>query len=223
MSASSGFDRRQYLRMFEPKLFTVLREGYSLATLRKDAVAGLTVAIVALPLAMALAIASGTTPEKGLHTAIIAGFLISFLGGSKVQIGGPTAAFIPVVFAIIQKFGYGGLILCTLLAGLMLIAAGAQLDLATRKGDPPGWVKPNSQAGYGFGIGIIRPDGSGERLITQSVLDEAPSWAPNGRRLVFARGKSGSRLYTIDVSGYDERQLSTSTAAASPDWSRLLP
>ncbi len=124
MSASSGFDRRQYLRMFEPKLFTVLREGYSLATLRKDAVAGLTVAIVALPLAMALAIASGTTPEKGLHTAIIAGFLISALGGSRVQIGGPTAAFIPVVFVVIQKFGYGGLILCTLLAGLMLIGAG---------------------------------------------------------------------------------------------------
>ena len=109
---------------FTPKALTVLRGGYRLADLRADAVAGLTVAIVALPLAMALAIASGTTPEKGLHTAIIAGFLISFLGGSKVQIGGPTAAFIPVVFAIIQKEGYGGLILCTLLAGLMLIAAG---------------------------------------------------------------------------------------------------
>lgn len=109
---------------FTPKALTVLRGGYRLADLRADAIAGLTVAIVALPLAMALAIASGTTPEKGLHTAIIAGFLISFLGGSKVQIGGPTAAFIPVVFAIIQKFGYGGLILCTLMAGLMLIVAG---------------------------------------------------------------------------------------------------
>src|SRR5262245_35421736 len=73
---------------------------------------------------MALAIASGATPEKGLHTAIVAGFLISALGGSRVQIGGPTAAFIPVVFVVIEKFGYGGLILCTLLAGLMLIAAG---------------------------------------------------------------------------------------------------
>jgi SulP family sulfate permease len=118
------FDRRAYLRMFEPKLLTVLREGYSLSMLRGDAIAGLTVAIVALPLAMALAIASGTTPEKGLYTAIIAGFLISALGGSRVQIGGPTAAFIPVVFVVIQKFGFGGLILCTLLAGLMLIAAG---------------------------------------------------------------------------------------------------
>ncbi len=110
--------------LYVPKLYTVLQRGYGLADFRADLVAGLTVAIVALPLAMALAIASGTTPEKGLHTAIIAGFLISFLGGSRVQIGGPTAAFIPVVFVVIERFGYGGLILCTLLAGLMLIAAG---------------------------------------------------------------------------------------------------
>ena len=115
---------RLYARSFEPKLWTTLREGYGLDTLRRDAVAGLTVAIVALPLAMALAIASGTTPEKGLHTAIVAGFLISMFGGSRVQIGGPTAAFIPVVFVVIERFGYGGLILCTLLAGLILIAAG---------------------------------------------------------------------------------------------------
>ncbi|NOT89405.1 MAG: STAS domain-containing protein [Lysobacter sp.] len=115
---------RAYFREFRPKTFSALGRGYGSADLRADAVAGLTVAIIALPLAMALAIASGATPEKGLHTAIIAGFLISFFGGSKVQIGGPTAAFIPVVFAVIAKFGYGGLILCTLMAGLMLIAAG---------------------------------------------------------------------------------------------------
>jgi len=115
---------KQYAQLFVPKLFTVLRGGYGWADLRADAIAGLTVAIIALPLAMALAIASGTTPEKGLYTAIVAGFLISALGGSRVQIGGPTAAFIPVVFVVIQKFGFGGLILCTLLAGLMLIGAG---------------------------------------------------------------------------------------------------
>jgi sulfate permease, SulP family len=109
---------------FVPKLVSVLRSGYAIADFRADLVAGLTVAIVALPLAMALAIASGTTPEKGLHTAIIAGFLISALGGSRVQIGGPTAAFIPVVFNVIERFGYEGLVLCTLLAGLMLIGAG---------------------------------------------------------------------------------------------------
>jgi len=110
--------------LYVPKLFTLLRRGYSVADFRHDFVAGATVAVVALPLAMALAIASGTAPEKGLHTAIIAGFLISALGGSRVQIGGPTAAFVPVVFNVIEKFGYEGLILCTLLAGLMLIAAG---------------------------------------------------------------------------------------------------
>jgi SulP family sulfate permease len=115
---------KHYAHLFVPKLFTVLRGGYRWDDLRADTIAGLTVAIVALPLAMALAIASGTTPEKGLYTAIVAGFLISALGGSRVQIGGPTAAFIPVVFVVIQKFGFGGLILCTLLAGLMLIGAG---------------------------------------------------------------------------------------------------
>ena len=109
---------------YVPKLWTVLRQGYSPADLRHDLIAGLTVAVVALPLAMALAIASGAAPEKGLHTAIIAGFLISALGGSRVQVGGPTAAFIPVVFVVIERFGYGGLVLCTLMAGLMLIAAG---------------------------------------------------------------------------------------------------
>ncbi len=89
---------------YVPKLVTVLRFGYTSGDLRADLVAGLTVSIVALPLAMALAIASGTTPEKGLYTAIVAGFLISLLGGSRVQIGGPTAAFVPVVFNVIDKF-----------------------------------------------------------------------------------------------------------------------
>src|SRR5438445_3374208 len=115
---------------YEPKPWTVIRRGYRLDDLRHDAIAGLTVAIVALPLAMALA--TGTTPVKGLHTAIIAGFLISFLGGSRVQIGGPTAAFIPVVFTAIEKFGYGGPILSTLLAGFMLTAAGRRSNLRAR-------------------------------------------------------------------------------------------
>jgi SulP family sulfate permease len=110
--------------LLEPKLLTVLREGYGAALLRRDALAGLTVAVVALPLAMALAIASGVAPAVGLWTAIVAGFLISALGGSRVQIGGPTAAFIPVVAAVVQAHGMGGLVLCTLLAGLLLVAAG---------------------------------------------------------------------------------------------------
>lgn len=124
MSADTQRAPRPQAAVFLPQLYTLVRQGYALRDLRHDLVAGLTVAVVALPLAMALAIASGAPPEKGLHTAIVAGFLVSFLGGSRVQIGGPTAAFIPVVFAVISQFGYGGLILCTLLAGLMLVAAG---------------------------------------------------------------------------------------------------
>ncbi|HLQ86214.1 MAG TPA: SulP family inorganic anion transporter [Salinisphaeraceae bacterium] len=101
-----------------------MRRGYGLKQLQGDLLAGLTVAIVALPLSMALAIASGASPAVGLHTAIVAGFLISFLGGSRVQIGGPTAAFIPVVFGVIADFGYDGLLIATLLAAAMLILAG---------------------------------------------------------------------------------------------------
>lgn len=109
---------------FTPKLITVLQEGYSLTRLRRDAVAGLTVAIVALPLAMALAIASGASPEKGVTTSIVAGFLISALGGSRVQVGGPTGAFVVVVFNVIAQHGYDGLLLATLMAGALLIVAG---------------------------------------------------------------------------------------------------
>lgn len=109
---------------FTPKLFSLLRQGYNLDTLKADILAGLTVAIVALPLAMALGIASGASPEKGLITAVIAGFIISLLGGSRVQIGGPTGAFIVVVFSVIADHGYDGLLLATLLAGIILIVAG---------------------------------------------------------------------------------------------------
>jgi sulfate permease, SulP family len=116
--------RAQAWHLYVPKLFTVLRQGYGLGDLRQDLIAGLTVAIVALPLSMALAIASGAPPAVGLHTAIVAGFLISLLGGSRVQIGGPTAAFIPVVFGVIANFGYDGLVMATLMAGVMLIIAG---------------------------------------------------------------------------------------------------
>ena len=94
--------------LFVPKLFIALREGYSWGDFRADAFAGITVAIVALPLSMALAIASGTGPERGLFTAVVAGFLISALGGSRHQIGGPTGAFVVVVFNVIHEYGYDG-------------------------------------------------------------------------------------------------------------------
>lgn len=104
----------------KPKLFTTLR-GYSWSLLVSDGLAGITVALVALPLSVAIAIASGTQPQAGLVTAIIGGFLISLLGGSRVQIGGPTGAFIVVVYGIIHQHGFDGLLLATLMAGVILM------------------------------------------------------------------------------------------------------
>lgn len=113
-----------YFQGFVPKFFRVFKENYTFSELRRDITAGVTVAIVALPLSMALAIASGTTPDRGLFTAIVAGFLISLLGGSRFQIGGPTGAFVVVIYNIIATYGYNGLALATIMAGLMLILAG---------------------------------------------------------------------------------------------------
>ena len=110
--------------LFVPKLYSALKEGYGLADFRADLFAGLTVAIVALPLSLALAIASGVSPERGLFTAIVAGLLISALGGSRYQIGGPTGAFVVVVFNIVAHYGYDGLAVATLMAGAMLVVAG---------------------------------------------------------------------------------------------------
>ena len=109
--------------MFKPKFFSLFKT-FTKEQIIKDITAGVVVAIIALPLSIALAIASGATPEKGLHTAIIAGFLISFLGGSRVQIGGPTGAFVIIVFNIIQKYGYDGLLVATIMAGFFLIIFG---------------------------------------------------------------------------------------------------
>jgi len=120
-SHSHGPDRVSRL---EPKLLTVLREGYSLERFARDALAGVVVGVVALPLAIAFGIASGVSPEQGLYTAIVAGFLISALGGSRVQIGGPTGAFVVLVYQIVQEHGYAGLAIATLMAGLMLVAMG---------------------------------------------------------------------------------------------------
>jgi SulP family sulfate permease len=109
---------------FIPQIFTCYRSGYSLKHFTNDLVAGLITGIVALPLAIAFGIASGVTPEQGLYTAILAGFLISFFSGSRVQIGGPTGAFIVIVYGIVQQHGVAGLTVATLMAGVMLILMG---------------------------------------------------------------------------------------------------
>jgi sulfate permease, SulP family len=116
--------RPTFAELFTPKLVTVLREGYRLADFRADVIAGLTVAIVALPLSIAIAIASGVTPDRGLYTAVIGGFIVSLLGGSRFQIGGPAGAFIVLVALTAERHGVDGVILATLMAGVILIAAG---------------------------------------------------------------------------------------------------
>ena len=113
-----------FAELYTPKLVTVLREGYGAKEFKADALAGLTVAIVALPLSMAIAIGSGAKPEHGLFAAVVGGFIISALGGSRFQIGGPAGAFIALVAATISRFGFDGFLLATLMAGVLLLAIG---------------------------------------------------------------------------------------------------
>src|SRR6266478_5096575 len=134
----------------QPKLLITLREGYSARDFGRDALAGLIVGIVALPLAIAFAIASGVKPEQGLYTAIVAGFLISALGGSRVQIGGPTGAFVVIVSQIVQKYGYDGLAVATMMAGVILVAMGfARLGAAIK------FVPYPVVVGFTTGIALI--------------------------------------------------------------------
>jgi SulP family sulfate permease len=138
-------------RPFLPKTVTVLGAGdYGLPALRSDIVAGLVVAIVALPLAMALAIASGTTPAHGLITAVVAGFLISLLGGSRFQIGGPTGAFVVIVYGVIARQGYDGLLMATMMAGAILIIAGF-----LRVGALIKYIPDPVTAGFTSGIAVV--------------------------------------------------------------------
>lgn len=134
----------------KPKLLTILSDGYTPAQFAGDALAGVTVAMVALPLSIAIAIASGANPATGLVTAIVAGFLISLLGGSRVQIGGPTGAFIVVVYGVIAQHGFDGLVLATLMAGVILVLAGL-----LRAGNLIAFVPEAVVNGFTIGIAII--------------------------------------------------------------------
>src|SRR5690606_17406426 len=115
-------ERASFAELFTPKLITVLREGYGRKQIQADLIAGLTVAIVALPLSMAIAIASHVDPARGLFTAIVGGFLVGALGGSRFQIGGPAGAFIVLVAATVDRHGIDGMLLATLMAGAILVA-----------------------------------------------------------------------------------------------------
>jgi sulfate permease, SulP family len=135
--------------MLKPKLFTSLK-GYNSSTFFADLNAGIIVGIVALPLAIAFAIASGVPPEKGIISAVIGGFIVSLLGGSKVQIGGPTGAFIIIVYGIIQEYGMNGLIIATVMAGVILVIMGV-----ARFGSMIKFIPHQVVVGFTAGIALI--------------------------------------------------------------------
>ncbi|PWR23233.1 SulP family inorganic anion transporter [Zavarzinia compransoris] len=139
-----------FVELFTPKLVTTLREHYGRADFKADAVAGLTVAIVALPLSMAIAIASGVTPDRGLYAAIVGGFIVSALGGSRFQIGGPAGAFIVLVATTVATHGVDGLLLATLMSGVMLAAIGF-----LRLGTYIKFIPYPVTVGFTAGIGVI--------------------------------------------------------------------
>jgi len=165
----------------KPKILTTLA-SYDRQQFISDLIAGVTVAMVALPLSLAIAIASGAGPEKGLVTAIVGGFLISFLGGSRVQIGGPTGAFIVVVFAIIVEHGYDGLVLATFMAGMIMLAAGF-----LRAGNLVAYVPEPVINGFTIGIGIIIATSQIKDLFGLSITQVPPEFLPKIEALWSAR------------------------------------
>jgi SulP family sulfate permease len=139
-----------FTKIFVPKIVTVLKEGYTFRRFSRDLLAGLIVGVVALPLSIAFAIASGVKPEQGLITAVVAGFLISLLSGSRVQIGGPTGAFIIIIFSIVQKYGYDGLAVATFIAGIFLVIMGLM-----RLGDVIKYIPYPVTVGFTSGIALV--------------------------------------------------------------------
>src|SRR2546430_477863 len=162
--------RRLRLETFIPKSIVCLREGYGRQFFVQDLLAGLTVGVIALPLAIAFAIASHVRPEQGLYTAIIAGFLISALGGSRVQIGGPTGAFVVIIAGVIDKFGYQGLALATLMAGVILIILGiAKLGAMIK------FIPYPVTTGFTTGIAVIIFSGQMQQFFGLTIPGKVPA------------------------------------------------
>ena len=176
---------------FTPEILLVLRNGYGRGDFTADLMAGLTVAILALPLSLAIAIGSGADPAKGLISSVIGGALVSALGGTRFQIGGPAAAFIVIIGGIVSKHGYDGLLLATAMAGIVLIAA-ALLKLGTYAKYVPGPVI----LGFTSGLAMIFDPATGSLLLCPST--EHRSWPvtsaafdDDGKRLLILRTKDG--------------------------------
>jgi sulfate permease, SulP family len=166
-----------------PKLITTTR-AYSLAQFRADATAGLIVGIVAIPLAIAFAIASGVSPDRGLVTAVVGGLLISVLGGSRVQIGGPTGAFVVIVYGVVQQHGVDGLLIATIMAGFLLVALGVARVGAVIKFIP-----------FPVTVGFT----SGIALIIFSSQVKRPARPRHGRRAGRVRRQVGGPTRTRSV------------------------
>jgi len=179
---------------FRPKIVDTLK-NYSKAQFYKDAIAGVIVGVVALPLAIAFAIASGVSPEKGLFTAIIAGFIISALGGSRVQIGGPTGAFIVVVYGIVQQYGVSGLVIATFIAGILLIIMGI-----VRLGNSIKFIPYPLIIGFTTGIAVI--------IFSSQVKDFLGLKMGNvpadfiSKWLAYGHQASSINLYAVIIAGF---------------------
>ncbi len=199
-------------KTFEPKIVTIFREKYTFSRFSKDLLAGVIVGIVALPLSIALAIASGVKPEQGLVTAFVGGFLISLLSGSRVQIGGPTGAFIIIVFNIVQKYGYEGLALATIMAGVILILMGAM-----RLGDVIKYIPYPVTVGFTTGIAVV--------IFTTQIrdffgllLDKAPSAHFLDQWMVYFR-----HLHTVNIYAVGLSLLAILIILILPRWTRRVP
>lgn len=177
----------------KPKLLTTL-ESYSWRLLAGDTIAGITVALVALPLSIAIAIGSGATPKAGLITAIIGGFLISLLGGSRVQIGGPTGAFIVVVAGVIAQFGYDGLLIATFLAGIILVAAGL-----VRAGRFVALVPEPVIEGFTVGIALIIAVSQLKDLLGMSAAQVPADLVHGLPALWAARGQANLTAFLVGI------------------------
>ena len=201
--------------LFTPKLVTVLREGYGLDSFRADIVSGLTVAIVALPLSMAIAIASGVTPDRGLYTAIVGGFFVSLLGGSRFQVGGPAGAFIVLVAQAVQQHGVDGVILATLMAGAILVVAGL-----LRLGTYVKFIPYPVTVGFTAGIAVIILASQIKDLFGLSLHDAEPA------ALLPKLAALGNALGTIKLPALLLAMLTIGLIAVlrvlRPDWPGIL-
>lgn len=175
-----------------PKMVTCFKEGYSLSLLRADVLAGLIVGVVALPLGIAFAIASGVRPEQGLYTAVVAGLLISLLSGSRFQIGGPTGAFVVLVFSVVTKFGYSGLAVATCLAGVIMLLMGA-----LRLGTVIQYIPYPVTIGFTSGIALIIFSGQLGDFLGVTLTGASPKCLP--RLVAVAQGLPHMNFWALGM------------------------